>query len=623
MVRGTLILFLVLVSALSLVFVACGEEAAPAETEQPAAATTAAPAPAGATAAPAATAAAVATAAPAAPSPAPTVAPSTPAPTAIPVSQEDAQILRGEELADLALFGCCQDAIIETGGTPHGTFTVAQHFTLSSQWLDPQQHITAATQQHYDYILHDALIKPMPQGMMTYSLAELVEMNSEFTKVGFRLREGLKFHDGSDLTTEDVRWSYENYAGFRASLFQDRLDSSRSDGGIEVVDDQTIIFHFNQPFVDFLNVYNGGASGIGWIVPSDYYESVGSEGFTAAPIGAGPFKFIEQDPGAEFVFEAYAEYWRKVPAIQNFVVRGIGGPPTPRLAGLLSGDLDLAYGFTGPILPQVLEAAENGDLRWTPNYSSSWVLFFPNYEDADSPFNSQNVREAVSLSINREFLSQLETQGIAQPWGNWVPPDVPDVLDLPQGTYDPDRARELLAAEGYGPDNPLELDGFIPFNPYLSMGETIIGDLGEVNIDVQMEVYEGPEYRTKRSQGREGYDDNRTILKSIGVLAGPQMTTAFVYADCRSASSLVCDEETLQPILEQYETSLDPAERVQLSHDFQRALHENFHIITLYLNPFVHAIGPNVLPDDESYHAYWDSPLSVYAYPWEDWAVKE
>jgi peptide/nickel transport system substrate-binding protein len=610
MARGVIALLLVLIGAVGLFAVACGEEAAPEDTP------TAAPAPGAATQAPASSpAAAISTPAPV----------STPATTATQESaaMQEAQILRGVELADLSLFGCCKDAIVETGGTSHGTFKIAQHFTLTSQWLDPQQHVTAATQQHYDYILHDALIKTMPQGVMTYSLAELVEMDKDFTKAGFRLREGLTFHDGSELNTEDVKWTYENYQGFRATTFQGNLDSNRSDGGIEVVDDRTIIFHFNKSFVDFLHVYNGGASGIGWIVPSDYYESVGAEAFTANPIGAGPFKFVSQDPGAEFVFEAFGEYWRKVPNVQNLIVRGIGGSSTPRLSGLLTGELDLAYGFTGPILPEVLEASENGQLRWDPNYSSVFVLYFPNYEDAESPFNSKNVREAISLAINRQFLSQTETQGFAVQWGNWVPPDMPDVVDFGPPEYNPDRARELLAAEGYNSSNPLELDGFVPFNPYLNMGETIIGDLLEVGIEVEMEVYEGPEYRTKRSQGRDGYDDNRTILKSIGLLVGTQMTKAFVYADCRSGSSLICDQERLQPLLEQYEVSLDPAERDQLSKDFQRILHEEFYVVPVYLNPFVHAIGPNVLPDDDSFHDYWDTPLSPYAYPWEDWSVKE
>lgn len=604
MARGMFFLLLALIGVVSLVAVACGEAAEPTD------------APPAATVAPTVAAPSAATPRPSTPTPTATEAPSSMEPV-------EGQILRGVKLADLSLFGCCEDAIIETGGTSHGTFKIAQHFTLTSQWLDPQQHVTAATQQHYDYIVHDALIKAMPQGIMTYSLAELVEMSEDFTMAGFRLREGLKFHDGSDLTTEDVKWTYENYQGFRASLFQDNLDSSRSDGGIEVVDDRTIIFHFSEPFVDFMYVYNGGATGISWIVPSDYYSSVGAQGFTAHPIGAGPFTFVSQDPGAEFVFEAYQDYWRKVPNVQNLIVRGIGGAPTPRLSGLLTGELDLAYGFTGPILPEVLEAADKGILRWDPNYSSVFVLYFPNYEDADSPFNSKNVREAVSLAINREFLSQTETQGFAVQWGNWVPPDMPDVLELSPPEYNPDRARELLAAEGYSPSNPLELDGFIPFNPYLNMGETIINDLGEIGIQVEMEVYEGPEYRTKRSQGRNGYDDNRTILKSIGLLVGTQMTKAFVYADCRSGSSLICDEEKLQPLLEQYETSLDPGERDQLSQEFQRILHDEFYVVPLYLNPFVHAIGSNVLPDDESYHDYWDSPLSAYAYPWEEWSVKE
>ena len=76
------------------------------------------------------------------------------------------------------------------------------------------------------------MIKPMPQGIMTYSLAETGGDRRETSPwLGFRLREGLKFHDGSDLTTEDVKWTYENYQGFRATTFQGNLDSSRADGG--------------------------------------------------------------------------------------------------------------------------------------------------------------------------------------------------------------------------------------------------------------------------------------------------------------------------------------------------------------------------------------------------------
>src|SRR5919108_6196813 len=137
-------------------------------------------------------------------------------------------ILRGP-LAKLDI----KDAEIErTREVPKGTFTIAQHFALDPTWLDPQDHIVALTQQHYDYLVHDALIKTMPQGLMTYSLAEHAEAIADFTKAAFRLRPGLKFHDGKPLTTADVQWTYENYKGVNAKLFKDKLDSHRADGGI-------------------------------------------------------------------------------------------------------------------------------------------------------------------------------------------------------------------------------------------------------------------------------------------------------------------------------------------------------------------------------------------------------
>src|SRR5262245_53172277 len=74
------------------------------------------------------------------------------------------------------------------------------HALRPRPWLARSlEHIPAITQQHYDYLLHDALIKPMPQGEFTYSLAEHAEMTAGFTKAAFRLRAGLKFHDGHPL----------------------------------------------------------------------------------------------------------------------------------------------------------------------------------------------------------------------------------------------------------------------------------------------------------------------------------------------------------------------------------------------------------------------------------------
>ena len=135
-----------------------------------------------------------------------------------------------------------KDAEVATvRGKPKGTLTIAQHYALDPGWLDPLEHIPAITQQHYDYLVHDALIKPMPQGEFTYSLAEHAEITADFTKAAFRLRPGLKFHDGQRLTTADVKWTYENYKGVHAKTFHNKLER------IETVDDRTIVFHFTIP----------------------------------------------------------------------------------------------------------------------------------------------------------------------------------------------------------------------------------------------------------------------------------------------------------------------------------------------------------------------------------------
>jgi ABC-type transport system substrate-binding protein len=140
-------------------------------------------------------------------------------------------------------------------GEPRGTLTVAQHFALDPGWLNPVTHSYVLTQVHYDYLAHDALIKSMPQGVLTYSLAEHAELTADFKQAAFRLRAGLKFQDGTPLTTADVKWTYENFKGAYAKIFHDKTES------IKIVDDRTIIFNFKEPFLDFVALYNGITAG--------------------------------------------------------------------------------------------------------------------------------------------------------------------------------------------------------------------------------------------------------------------------------------------------------------------------------------------------------------------------
>ena len=156
------------------------------------------------------------------------------------------------------------------------------------------------------YALHDAMVKPMPEGPLTPGLAESWSVSEDGLTVDFVLRKGAKFHNGDPVTAEDVKFSFERYRGSAHDLMKARV------AAVEALDPGRIRFKLNEPWPDFLTFYSS-ATGAGWIVPKKYVEKVGEAGFKQAPIGAGPYKFVSFTPGVELVLEAFDQFWRKTP----------------------------------------------------------------------------------------------------------------------------------------------------------------------------------------------------------------------------------------------------------------------------------------------------------------------
>ena len=131
---------------------------------------------------------------------------------------------------------------------PSGKMVLAWHTNIAARWLDPQQHDGTATPDNFINALHDALIKNSgTQKFDHLGLAEKYEFAEDAKSCTFRLRAGAKFHDGSPVTPADVKWSYEHYHGAWADVLRKKTQD------IETVDDRTVRFHFNNPFLDFPN----------------------------------------------------------------------------------------------------------------------------------------------------------------------------------------------------------------------------------------------------------------------------------------------------------------------------------------------------------------------------------
>ncbi len=165
----------------------------------------------------------------------------------------------------------------------------ALYVTVAPAWLDPGEVQGFITPFWIQYALHDALVKPMPGNIMTPSLAESWTLSPDQKTYEFKLRQGLKFHNGDPFTAEDVKFSFKRAKSSR--ILKEKVRE------VEIVDPYRVRFHLHEPFPDFMAFYGTLATASSWIVPKKYVEKVGDDGFKKQPVGLGPYKFVSNTPG--------------------------------------------------------------------------------------------------------------------------------------------------------------------------------------------------------------------------------------------------------------------------------------------------------------------------------------
>src|SRR5207249_3627077 len=258
------------------------------------------------------------------------------------------------------------------------------------------------------YAIHDALVRPLPGQKMAPSLAESWTESADGLVYEFKLRRGIKFHNGEPVTAEDVKFSYDRYRGAGSREMQARVRQ------VEIVDPATVRFHLKEPWPDFMTFYGTTATAAGLVVPKKYLTQVGDDGFTKSPIGAGPYKFVSQKPGVEIVLEAYAAYWRHAPYVKRLVMKGVPDSTT-RAAMLKTGEADIAYALDGPDAETV---KRDPRLQIVPSKHASinW-LELPDQWDPKSPWADKRLRLAVIHALNRKAINEAACLGYCPPTG--------------------------------------------------------------------------------------------------------------------------------------------------------------------------------------------------------------
>src|SRR5499425_108696 len=354
---------------------------------------------------------------------------------------------------------------------PEGTMTWGVHITLASRWLDPAETEGIITPFMLLYAVHDALVKPMPAGINTPSLAESFTQSKDGLTYEFVIRKGVKFHNGELVTAEDVKFSFDRYRGSGATALKERVKE------LQIVDPGRVRFHLREPWPDFMTFYGTSATGAAWIVPKKYVEKVGDDGYLKAPIGAGPYKVVSFTPGVELVMEAFEGYWRKVPSVKRLVFKSMPDEST-RAAWLKAGDVDIVYLLSGPTATEIKRSP---GLRLAAAMPPGVVfLDLPEQWDDKSPWHDRRVRLAASHALDLNALNQAETLGFSHPTGGLIPRHMEFALPIEPHAYDPKRAKQLLVEAGY--PNGFDAGDLTPNPPYFSMAEAISGNLAAIGI---------------------------------------------------------------------------------------------------------------------------------------------
>jgi len=303
--------------------------------------------------------------------------------------------------------------------------------------------------------LFDGLMGYEPgTGKLVPRLAERYEVSSDGKVYTFYLRKGVKFHDGTELTAEVVKYSIERAIALKGdpSFLLTEVAGIES---VEVVDKYTVRFHLKAPNVVFLSVM---AFTVAYPVSPKAYPK---DKFSDAGVGTGPYKLVRWTRGVEMVLEKNENYWdsKNVAKTNTVILRFYKKAETLRLA-IEKKEVDIAFRELRPtdyIDLEKKEAELGLKVYWGPGAFIRYIVFNVKVP----PFDNKLVRQAIACAVDRKAIADTVFLGLLEPLYSMVPKGMWSHIDAFKekwGERNLDKARELLRKAGYSEEKPLEIE---------------------------------------------------------------------------------------------------------------------------------------------------------------------
>jgi len=377
-------------------------------------------------------------------------------------------------LAAIASVGMLLAAVPATAQVRGGTLRIAMD--ADNTTMDPHRSTAAVDRQVYNNIYSklvdiDAKFGIVPQ------LAESWEVKGGGLVYVFKLRKGVKFHDGTDFNAEIVKWNFDRMRD--PALASPRRSEIAPVKDVKVVDPYTVEITLSASYSPFLTVLTDRA---GMMVSKAAVEKF-KDDYARNPVGTGPFRFVEWVKDDHLTIKRFDGYWEKgLPYLDEVIYRPIPDPSV-RFTSMRTGQVD----FMHQIAPKdVAQAKGEKGLKVSEIPSLWWQGMHLNNQVA--PFNNKALRQAIWYGIDRTVIQRIVYQGLGAPaWSPFPPSMWAQDRDFTDWRRDPARAKAKLAEGGMPNGFSFTVKGLALQAQELQVIQAQLKDLG---IDMKIETLE-------------------------------------------------------------------------------------------------------------------------------------
>lgn len=338
--------------------------------------------------------------------------------------------------------------------------------------LDPHEAVAAGTKEIL-FNIYEGLLKPDETGNLVPAVAKEYSVSPEGLTYTFKLRDGVKFHNGNPVTAEDVKYSIEKSAGMTGG--ESLISAFSMIASVIVVDDNTVEINLKGPDIDFpAYVANINAA----IIPKDNDKP------STNPIGTGPYKYVSRSPQENIVLKKFDEYWGTPANIEDVTLKIIPNADSI-VMNLNGGAVDM---FARLTVTQTQQLADNFNvLEGEMNLVQALYL-----NNAVKPFDNVDVRRALSYAVDVKNVLELTSDGKGFPVGSSMFPAFKKYYVDLSDSYptDIEKAKELLAKAGYPDGFSFSITVPSNYQPHIDTAQVIAEQLKAINVKADIKLVE-------------------------------------------------------------------------------------------------------------------------------------